>query len=209
MKLKNLAVATAAAALLATGASAASLSLIGSGYASQTISNYDLAPDLDGKTVTYLTGAAKNTTNGLYLDGAAKITYTFIGSEAGNLNYSASAANSWSIFETDAIGTTRMSTQLTAGLLNFSFETDQPVVNQGEIRNHGDAEPNSPDFAIGYYTDGTSWYAMFDDLAKIDRDFDDFVLRIDIAPVPIPAAGFLLLGGLGAMGAVARRRKKS
>ena len=40
-----------------------------------------------------------------------------------------------------------------------------------------------------------------------DRDFDDFALRIDIAPVPLPAAGFLLLAGLGAMGAVARRRK--
>lgn len=209
MKLKNLAVATAAAALLATGASAASLSLIGGDYQTTTLSGYSLTPDLNGKTISYITGDKKNATNGLALDGPGILTYTFIGSEAGNTNYSVSAAGAWSIFESDAIGTQKYTEQLAAGLLNFSFETDLPVSAQGEIRNHGTAAPANPNYAIGYYQDGNSWYALFDDLDKSDRDFDDFVLRIDVTAVPIPAAGFLLLGGLGAMGAVARRRKKS
>ena len=209
MKLKNLAVATAAAALLATGASAASLSLIGVGYTSQTIQNYDLMPNLNGKTVQYLTGDVKDASNGLSLSGPGKLTYTYIGSEAGNSNFSASVAGSWLLSQGSLVGSTVTTDQLSSGLLNFSFQTDAPASAVGKINNHNVAQPDDFDYAIGYYTDGTSWYAMFDDIASNDRDFDDFVLKIDVAPVPIPAAGFLLLGGLGAMGAVARRRKKS
>ncbi|MEM6371357.1 MAG: VPLPA-CTERM sorting domain-containing protein [Pseudomonadota bacterium] len=34
-------------------------------------------------------------------------------------------------------------------------------------------------------------------------------LAFDIAPVPLPAGGLLLLGGLGAAGVIARRRRKA
>ena len=35
---------------------------------------------------------------------------------------------------------------------------------------------------------------------------DDLVARIDIASIPLPAGGLLLLGGLGGLGLAARRR---
>ena len=40
-----------------------------------------------------------------------------------------------------------------------------------------------------------------------DSDLDDIVFRVDVSQVPVPAAGFLLVGGLGAMAALRRRKK--
>lgn len=207
MNAVKFAVAAVTASFVASAASAASLSLIGGGYQNQVLANYDLMPDLDGETVSFLTGAVKDNTNGLAVSGPARVTYTYLGSEAGNTNFSASIGGAWILTQASAIGTTFTNTVMSGGLLDFLFATTAPATSIGQIINNGGANPNSSSFAIGYYQDGNSWYALFDDIRTGDRDFDDFALKIDVAPIPLPAAGFLLLGGLGALGAVARRRK--
>jgi hypothetical protein len=208
MKTVKIAAVAVATSLMASAASAATLGLIGGGYQNQVIANYDLMPDLDGATVQYLTGDVKNDTNGLAATGPGTVTFTYLGSEAGNTNYSARVANGTMFTEASTVGSMASYT-VAAGtnLLDFFFGTLAPLGAIGQIYNDGAAVPNSNDFAIGYYQSSGSWYALFDDIQASDRDFDDFALRIDIAPVPLPAAGFLLLAGLGAMGAVARRRK--
>lgn len=207
MKAVELVAATAAATLLASAAGAATLSLAGTGYTSFIVSNYDLAPSLNGKTISYVDGATKDGTTGLQVDGPAKVTFTYVGSEAGHQNYAASLADGTMFTKASAIGSSFVATMTSGGLLDFFFGTLAPAKAVGELYNNGNASVSSPNFAIGYYQDGDSWYALFDDLAAGDKDFDDFVLKIDLAPVPVPAAGLLLLGGLGALGAFARRRK--
>jgi hypothetical protein len=53
----------------------------------------------------------------------------------------------------------------------------------------------------------TTLFLGFDDAPKrADSDFDDFMIRMDVAAVPVPAAGLLMLGALGGLAALRRRR---
>src|SRR5947207_161378 len=83
-----------AVALMSSAASAATLSLVGSGYSSHTLtSNFDLdnvgAPytsltggfGVEGDTLSVLLSGVKDSTNGLSVDGPAKVTYTYLGKE--------------------------------------------------------------------------------------------------------------------------------
>lgn len=205
MGIAKLAAAASVAALMATGASAATLSLSG-GVESAPLMGNDLG--FNGQTVTYIDGASKTATNGLWLDAPARVTFTYLGFEASNANYAANIGGAFFTNAASTVGATISVLQLAAGWVDFGFGTSSPAGAVGLINNDGTATPPSPDYAIGYkQISSTSWYAFFDDIAAGDRDFDDIAIRIDVAPVPVPAAGLLLIGGLGALGAFARRRK--
>lgn len=155
----------------------------------------------------------------LYLLGNADIKVEYLGSEAGNNNTFHWAGN---LFATTPGGggswvpgaVSNTFTGVMSGLLDFAFGVNTNASNPGD---YGAGIGNFfASFDNENASSGNLVYLFFDDIGSTDDNHDDMVIRlsvanggIGIAPIPLPAAGFLLLGGLGIMGAVARRRKTS
>lgn len=108
-----------------------------------------------------------------------------------------------------------------AGQLSFSFSTAggggiaQQTVENGSNTDNTASNPAIANFFASLSRDAQTVFLFFDDTGAGDDDnHDDFVVSLSISginpqepqPVPLPAGGLLLLGGLGAF-AVARRRK--
>ncbi|MCK0093971.1 VPLPA-CTERM sorting domain-containing protein [Yoonia sp. F2084L] len=203
-------IAASAMMLSATAASAATLNFVGTDQ-THLVTRNDVNAGFN-TTIDIITGDQKSIGNGLFLDltgGSANVTYTFIGAEAGNRNYAASAG-SRDFFNrghnASDVGDQVTVIQDTSGLLDFAFGTYAPLRAIGEFLNNGLANPNSPHYAMGFIQiDADSFYVLFDDIATGDRDFDDMALRIDVAAIPLPAGLILLLSALG--GAFMMRRK--
>lgn len=140
---------------------------------------------------------------GLQLDTAARITVTFLGKEAGATNYAFSIAGG-SVSNLDTPGVSSYSTIVSGGVLDYAFKSSIGTLAQNGGPFTGSAAMGFSDIMNG----GTTVYAYFDDSgAEDDRDYDDMVVRIDVSAIPVPAAGFLLLGGLGGFAAMKRRKK--
>lgn len=211
-KIRTLALATGvslvgAFAFVASTANAATLAFTGVGT-TYLVKNNDIEPSINGTLLDYIDGSKKNATNGLSVTGPAKITFTYLGYEAGNKNYAADLGGTFFKTGVTAIGATKSVTQLASGLIDFIFGTTAPANRVGTIDNAGVALPASKNFAIGYkILSATTAWVFFDDLARDDRDFDDIGMLVSVAPIPVPAAGFLLLGGLGGLAALRRRKQ--
>jgi hypothetical protein len=153
----------------------------------------------------------------------ADLTFTYLGSEAGYNN------EFWfggvKLFETGGnqncftLGcqATTIISDVASGLLDFYFTSPEGVAANGSNPDDGLGNVDvGPNFFVSFdngehSTGGTSLVLWFDDNgANNDDNHDDMAIRISIAngvaEVPVPAAGFLLIGALGGLAALRRRK---
>jgi hypothetical protein len=222
--LKKILVASALALSLAGTASAATLTINGgtAGTVPGGIKNGNnalvplgLAADAFGPYEGYYGSQI-----GLTTTTKAKIKFTLMGWEAAFLNTFTSGTDSFGSDGSggktgiwDAAGLASFVSTTLSGLLDFKFETNtgpgQTSVSNGDNQNVAGAV-NFFASVIGDPTakEGKSLYLFFDDDGNtLDDNHDDLVVRVDVAAVPVPAAGFMLFGALGGLAALRRRRK--
>ena len=199
----------AAAMLALVGAANAQVAWVPSATVTRTESFNNIAglPDLAAGTtlsIGDLTGGAA---------GTYRYTFTYLGQESGFLDSLHLVINGTSLTEANAVGTS-ISAVAGPGFVNFNFEGDS-----GSFAINGGAK--SPGTSIGLIGTGLTvtsgaaagTYAFvlgYNDSAgsAVLGDWDDFVVGVNVAPVPEPETYALMLAGLGAMGFVARRRQR-
>lgn len=140
---------------------------------------------------------------GLEISGAAPIKVTFLGKEAGASNVAFSMAGGSITNDNANIGSSYI-VDVMMGTVDFTFRSISLGTKAG-----ADGFTGTAAIAFSAVTNGgRTVFAYFDDSGgSDDRDWDDMVVRIDV--VPVPAAGLLLLGGLGGLAALKRRRKSA
>ena len=217
------AAAGVAIAGFATSSSAATLGFIGGDSVASVPGNFGALRDINGPVATPATLTAPLTLfdgtaslfDGLTVMGGdtVKVTLTYLGFEAGNLNIGASLEAIGQSFTTttsamgDSISFLQDGGTGIGSLVSLAFNSQSNGNTVCGVVN-GDYAGNPCQVAFSsIFSDGKSTYAMFGDGAG-DSDLDDMVLRIDVSEVPLPAAAWLMLAGIGSLGAM-RRLKKS
>lgn len=165
------------------------------------------AQSLDNSEVTVFNSSTNggSTGGGLYIDGNAEVTVTFLGKEAGFTNRFVELESDGvkqKIFNTDSLLTSFSYIQNGPEFVNFKFQG--PL---GKIVNGGNSQRTTLDLAMQLFDDGKGAYLFFGDGGGgNDFDLDDMVMRLDISAVPLPASSLLLIAGIGGLAAMKRRK---
>ena len=189
------ATAFVASLVAATAAGAVTFTLTG-GSDHMLPSNYNPTPGTPGLAP----GATVKKNATLGLTGPGRVTVTYGGTEAGYTN--AFMLGGTTLFDNKSGPQASVTADFGAGALPFAFTTKQPA---GSFAN-GETQGYYGSIALFALSD-TSYYALFNDSSRSDKDYDDMWVKMDVAPVPLPAAAWLLLGGIGALGAASRRKR--
>lgn len=145
------------------------------------------------------------------------ITFTFLGQESGYTDrVDLVIGSAPAPMDESLIGST-VTAKITAGVVDFKFYDafGGSAINGGAWSKDTSIALLGTDFtttaASGALAAGASFsYVLgFNDSAKGLDDWDDYIIGVNITPVPEPSTYALLLAGLGAVGFVARRRSAS
>lgn len=214
--------------LLTAGVLALSLS----GAASAATLSFDGAPSQVGKVLgsVFATGIGSSTfegttgglaqgdlvnvysgtsdIGGLRINGAGKLRITLLGFEAAanNIVFDLLAGGATLLKSIPNIGASIVTGAVGNAFAPFGFGTSGRIA--GTINNGGNSTDTRLKIAFGAISeDGKSVIALFDDgrAGNNEPDLDDMIVRVEV--VPVPAAGFMLLGALGGLAALRRRRK--
>ncbi len=188
----------AAAIAFASVAQAATFNIIGgSDYTLPTSGGvYDPYPATPGLGA----GATVRHNAVLELTGPGRVTFTLMGYEAGDTNeFRVSDAL---VFTNKGGAQAPFTLDLGAGNLPLAF---RHVPSGASAVNGEPTKGFHPSIALFRLSD-TSVYALFNDGYTGDKDYDDMIVRVDVSQVPLPAAAWLLIAGLGGLGLASRRR---
>lgn len=172
---------------------------------------------VEGVTAITIFNSANAASGGLFMNpGNTVLAFTYLGSEAGFQNANAA---SFSFAGNEMFNNTKTAVGNTA-FVNFSEGVGKALVPflfrsisnaNSEAINGG---PISPNVRMAFVQVGLDLvYALFDDIATGDGDFDDLVVRISVAPpggagdVPLPPALVLFGSALVGLTLLARRRR--
>jgi len=149
-----------------------------------------------------------NTTAGI-------LTATFLGFEAIDTDTFTFTLSSGTLSNKGALNAS-ISGPVAAGPLNFTFADVFMGTAIGNGQNLGDFTSYAVlgSFAGAVFTPFTLGGAYdlilgFNDGLRVDSDYDDIVVGLKVSAIPEPEMYALLMAGLGAVGFIARRRRKS
>jgi hypothetical protein len=205
MNFKTFALATVAAVGVTGAASAATLTIDGG---SAVILNDPTNDAIFGPTAILAPGGTAFDGGKVRLNGSSVLRFTFHGREAAFNNvfeaYGGSFTNSSvgsNAFSLSGFASFETAGEVTGGLIDFLFRINGgPTV----VTNAGN-NSSSPNFLVSALEDGSLLMWLDDKGADPEDNHDDMLVRVEV--VPVPAAGLLLLGGIGALAAMKRRRK--
>jgi hypothetical protein len=146
---------------------------------------------------------------------AGTLTATFLGFEAIDTDTFTFTLSSGTLSNKGALNAS-ISGPVAAGALNFTFADLFQGTAIGNGQNLGDFTSYAVlgSFAGSVFTPFTlgGQYDLilgFNDGLRVDSDYDDMVVGLRVAAIPEPETYALLMAGLGAVGFIARRRRKS
>jgi len=213
MVMKTLLTASAVAVATASTALGATISLTGGTPTADVgdVPGQDFVSDLQGVGATTLYSGPLQ----LNAAGPVKLTFSLVAAESG--------FNNALLYDGTAIITENVSNDsvdFATGVLNG--QTAMRIFAGGDladllsfdINNNATADFDAGDDEFGVFANAGNvgalsvfYLALDDSGAGNDDNHDDIIVRVNVAPVPLPAGGLLLLTALGGVVALRRKRK--